>query len=133
MNKDVLTREAILGVDDLQVEVVDVPEWGGAVRVRGLTGAERDAFESSIIDQRGKKSRIILRNIRAKLVVLSVVDGENKSLFNEGDVKALGSKSASALQRVFNVAQRLSGISDEDVEELAGNLGDGQSDGFISG
>lgn len=132
MNTDVLTREAILGVDDLQVEVVEVPEWGGSVRVRGLTGAERDAFEASIIDQRGKKSRVILRNIRAKLVVLSVVDGENESLFNEGDVKALGSKSASALQRVFNVAQRLSGISDEDVEELAGNLGDGQSEGFIS-
>jgi hypothetical protein len=33
----------------------------------------------------------------------------------------LGEKSAAALQRVFEVGQRLSGLSDDDVEELAKN------------
>jgi hypothetical protein len=36
-------------------------------------------------------------------------------------VALLGEKSAAALQRVFEVGQRLSGLSDGDVEELAGN------------
>jgi len=45
-----LNKEQILRADDLKTEEVDVPEWGGSVRVRVLTGTERDAFESSIYD-----------------------------------------------------------------------------------
>ena len=127
-----LSREQILKVDDLQFEDVEVPEWGGVVRVRGLTGTERDAFEESIIDQRGKKTRVVMANLRAKLVAQSIVDEDGRRLFSERDVGALGEKSAAALQRVFNAAQRLSGISDEDVEELVKNSSDGQSDGSIS-
>jgi hypothetical protein len=47
-------------------------------------------------------------------------------------VEALGKKSAAALNRVFEVAQRLSGITDDDVEELAKNSVGGPSDGSIS-
>jgi len=127
-----LGRDEILQVDDLQYEDVEVPEWGGVVRVRGLTGAERDAFEESIMDQRGKKFRVLLQNLRAKLVALSIVDEAGKRLFSEGDVGKLGTKSAAALQRVFEAAQRLSGISDEDVDELVKNSSSGQRDDSIS-
>jgi hypothetical protein len=44
---------------------VSVPEWGGEVVVRALTGAERDAFEQSTIEQRGKSVKTNLANIRA--------------------------------------------------------------------
>jgi len=124
-----LTREEILQADDLPVEDVDVPEWGGTVRVRTLSGAERDRFEGSITEQRGKKIKVKADNIRAKLVALSVVNEKGQPVFDEGDVRQLGKKSAKALDRVFDVAQRLSGISDEDVEELAKNLPAGPSDG----
>jgi flavoprotein len=42
-------------------------------------------------------------------------------LFSDSDVAALGSKSSRSVQRVFNVAQKLSGLSDEDIDELAKN------------
>lgn len=127
-----LTREAILQADDLPMEDVEVPEWGGTVRVRGLTGSERDAFESEIVQLKGKKASINMQNFRAKLVVRSVVDENGKPLFSHQDVRLLGQKSAAALQRVFEVAQRLSGLSETDVEELVGNFSDGQSDDSIS-
>lgn len=127
-----LTREQILGAEDLETEVVDVPEWGGQVLVRGMTGTERDAFEASIVEMRGKQSRVDMRNIRAKLVAKSIVDEEGKLLFSDADVRALGQKSASALDRVFTAAQRVSGISDTDVEELAKNSESDQSGDFIS-
>ena len=123
-----LTRDAILQADDLPTEDVEVPEWGGTVRVRGLTGAERDAFEASIVEQRGKKTHFNMVNLRARLVALSVVDEDGKRVFSDSDVKALGHKSAVALQRVFKAAQRLSGLTAEDVEELAKNLESDQSD-----
>ncbi|WP_303883420.1 hypothetical protein [Acetomicrobium mobile] len=125
-----LTRDAILQAEDLPTEDIEVEEWGGAVRVRALTGAERDAFEQSIVEQRGKSTRMNLRNIRAKLVALTVVDADGKRLFSDKDAELLGKKSAAALDRVFEVAQRLSGLSSEDMEELSGNSEEGQSEDF---
>lgn len=127
-----LTRDAILQADDLLVGDVEVPEWGGVVRVRGLTGAERDAFESEIVELRGRKAKLNTQNFRAKLVARSVVDEDGQRLFSDRDAQLLGQKSASALQRVFEVAQRLSGLSETDVEELIGNFDEGQSDDFTS-
>jgi len=114
-----LKRDEILQASDIQTELVPVPEWGGDVYVKGMTGAERDKFESSIVEQRGKESRMNMANVRAKLASLTICDENGKRLFTEQDVQALSQKSASALQRVMIVAQRLSGIGDEDVKELA--------------
>jgi len=122
-----LNKATILAAVDVKFEDVQVPEWGGMVCVRGLSGAERDDFEGSIVETKGKKTKLNTHNIRAKLVSLSVCDEDGERLFGAGDVRALGNKSAAALERVFKVAQRLSGISDEDVEELEKNSSDGQS------
>ena len=123
-----LTRDAILGAHDLPTEDLDVPEWGGTVRVRALTGAERDSFESSLVQVRNDGSKQFrLENVRARLVALTVVDENSERLFSDADVKALGAKSAAALERVWEAARRLSGLSDEDVEELAEGLDDGPS------
>lgn len=132
---DYLTREEILGMQDIPSETVLVPEWGGKkVLVRGLTGTQRDEFEELSLVRRGKRREVNLRNMRSRLVAASVVDPvSGKKIFREEDVPALGDKSAAALQRVFNVAMRLSGISDEDVEELAKNSDDAQSDDSGSG
>lgn len=126
-----LTRDAILHAEDLPRELVEVPEWGGSVYVRALTGAERDAFEASVVEQRGKSAKMNLRNIRAKLVALTVVGEDGKRLFSDADANLLGEKSAAALDRVFTVAQRLSGLRDEDVEDLAKNSNDLSADSTL--
>lgn len=128
----ILTRDAILQAQDLPKELVKVPEWNGEVYVRALTGVERDAFEQSIVEQKGKSTKMNLRNLRAKLVALTAVDEKGDRIFSDRDAELLGQKSAAALNRVFEVAQRLSGLSQEDVEELTKNSEDGQSEDSIS-
>lgn len=128
----ILTRDAILQAQDLPTERVFVEEWGGEVIVRGLTGAERDRFEQSIVETRGKNTRVNLHNIRAKLVALCCVDEDGNRIFRDEDAELLGRKSAVALNKVFEVAQRLSGLRPEDVEELAGNSGADLSDDSTS-
>lgn len=118
----ILSREQILQAKDLVTEVVEVPEWSGSVLVKSLTGAERDQYESAIVEQKGRDTKVNMRNARARLVALSVVDEKGKRLFSPNDVSLLGAKSAAALQRVFNVSMRLSGISAEDVRELTEEL-----------
>jgi hypothetical protein len=125
---EVLTRAAILEADDLQIERVPVPEWGGEVLIRGLTGRERDQFEVSI-QMPGSKARPKVDNIRARLVALAVVDEEGKRVFSDRDVQALGRKSAAVLDRLFDVARRLSGLTEGDVEELAADFDGAQSGG----
>ena len=60
-----------------------------------------------------------MANIRAKLASWCCVDAQGGRLFTESDVQALGGKSAAALGRIFDVATRLSGITEEDVDEMA--------------
>lgn len=128
-----LTREDILAADDIQVEEIVVPEWGGKVRVRGLSGTERDAFEATILDNKCNVTKKNIENLRAKLVSLSVVDEAGNRLFSDNDIVALGAKSARPVQRVFNIAQKLSGISEEDIEELTKNSESDQNVSSISG
>ena len=118
----ILTKEIILKADDLKKELVNVPEWGGDVYVRGMTGADRDKFEASIVQTRGKDQTLNMVNIRAKLASMTICDEKGNRIFTETDVKDLSNKSAHALQRIFVVAQKLSGIGDDDVKELAEGL-----------
>ena len=115
-----LTREQILNADDIKTEIIEVPEWGGSVTIKMMTGKERDAFEASIMGAKGKN--ITLENIRAKLVAKTVIDPETKELmFSLGDIETLGTKSAAALDRIFSASQKLSKITESDVDELTKN------------
>lgn len=110
-----LTREAILGASDIQTEEVEVPEWGGAVLVRGLSAKEtnRLGVASSVraqADQAGAAERFPI-----DLVALAIVDEDGHRLFADADVEALGQKSGAALMRVFVVAQRLSGLDSAEI------------------
>ena len=129
--KKFLTKADILQVQDLEHEDVYVEQWGGWVRVRALTGAERDRYEGSFMpDKKGGKPSF--RNVRARLVTMALTSPEGKKLFSFNDVEALGKKNASALNQLFEKAQQLSGLRKEDVEELQGNLNGIQSDDGIS-
>ena len=116
-----LTKDAIFSKHDIIAESVDVPEWGGKVRVKALTGRERDEYEAALIDQKGKKTTVNMTNARARMAMMAVVDEQGQRLFAESDIPMLSTKSAAALDRIFDVARRLAGLTDQDVEELEGN------------
>lgn len=122
-----LSRDQILEAKDLETREVDCPEWGGSVLVRALSGTDRDAYEASLVQIRGKQQVPNLANIRAKLVARAVVDEDGNRLFTDADIKALGQKSAAALGRVFTVAAEMSGLDDKDIEEIEGNSDAAQS------
>jgi hypothetical protein len=126
--KKYLDRAAILAQDDLRYEDVLVPEWGGAwVRVRSMSASERDRFEAGTVQRNGKEITTNLANIRARLCIMCLVDENGERMFEEEDTFPLGGKSAAALDRVFQVAQRLNGLREEDVNELAANFPAGQN------
>jgi len=119
-----LSRTDIFAIDDSSYEDVEVPEWGGTVRVKALTGRERIEYEKSIVEQRGTKLRLTLSDANSRLVQLAATDEQGRRLFSRADIEALSGKSAAALNRVVEVARRLAGLSDEDMEELVEDFGD---------
>lgn len=142
----VLTRDflpQLKELDDRTIEAVEVPEWSVngeplTVYVRGLSGTDRDEFDMSMIEERrdskGRRSQELnYSNLRARLVVRAVVDSDNPAtaqlVFTPADIPWLGTKSAQGLQRVFAVAQRLSGLGNDDIEELTKELGKAPTDG----
>lgn len=114
----ILGRDAILNADDRKTKVVPVPEWGGEVLIRSLSGKERDEFEASLVEQKGNKQKQNVANFRARLLSLCIVNEKMERLFIPADIPALGNKSVAALQRVFNACNELNGLSEQDVEEL---------------
>ena len=123
----ILSKADILGCSDLRFETVAVPEWGGSVRVRTLSGAERDAFEATLMKILNGKRVPDMDNLRAKLLAATVVDEEDKPIFGVHDLVALGRKSAVAIDRIFAVAQRLNAMAPESVEESIKNSMPGPS------
>lgn len=110
-----------------------VPECAGLLEgqelyVRELTAAERDEFEASRMRMRylagGQvRQELVLTNIRARLLVLVLCDAEGKRVFREEDAVELGGLPAVALDRWYEQAARLSGMSKDADEELAKNCG----------
>lgn len=122
-----LNRKDILNAQDRVFEDVEVPEWGGIVRVSTISGADRDAFEADALRIKG---RVTLINVRARLVAMACVDEDGNKLFNNEDAADLGRKSAAALDRVFNIAMKLAGLRPADIEEISENFTEGQNGNF---
>lgn len=116
-----LSKDDILSADDLKAADVPVPEWGGTVRVRTMTGSARDEYEQVILNSRSGKKDENIENIRALMLVFTLVDDDGELVFSRDDVDALGKKSVKAMDRVFAKAAELNAMRDEDIEELAGN------------
>lgn len=116
----VLDKAAFLNAaaQPLPIERVEVPELGGHVFIRGMSGVERDAWEKTLLVGRGKSQKVNTENVRAKLVARTAVDENRERIFSDEDAQALGALRVDVLTRLFQVAQRMSGVTDEDVEEL---------------
>ena len=124
-----LSRAALLALPpDIEYREIDVPEWGMRVRVKGLTAAELDAYQAGAWQGKGKNRQLNLMNMRAKLVVLTVVDENGTRIFSDKDAGLVGSRSASAINRIAEVANELSGIDDEDEADILGESETAQSD-----
>ena len=117
----ILSRDQILQVQDLESTEVEVPDWGGAVRVRMLTQQESDTFQQFCTDRvkgSGPTRRIDIRGMKVRLVILCCVDAEGKPLFTDKDAEALNAKSGRAIDVVFEAARKLNGIGEDQIKEL---------------
>jgi len=124
----ILTKQDILQARDVKIEQVDVPEWNGSVFVRSITAAERGQIEEAAAkfkESKGKDS--FARTFTVKFASLAICDEDGKRLFEDKDIALLQQKNAAAIARIAEAAQRLSGFSKQEMEELEKNSNDAQA------
>ena len=116
-----LTKADILAAP-LVTKEVTVPEWGGAVQVRVMSGVERDQLDSVISSQSMNGKVTDPSGFKLLLVRLTVCNEDGSLIFDKEDADALNATSGTALERVALVAMELNGMSATSVNGLEGNL-----------
>lgn len=108
-------RDKILACDDIQRELVEIPEWGVILEVRGMNGADRSRIIEMVSDEQGNVS---VGTMYVETVIASTYDPESgERVFSPTDRDALTAKAASAIDRIAKVGMRLSRMDGEATEE----------------
>jgi hypothetical protein len=98
----ILSKAAILAAQDLPTTEVEVPEWGGTVRLRAL----RVADLGRIREAAGQSDDAFA----FALVAASLVGEDGEPLFGANDAEALAGKSLVAFRRVLVATLGLNGL-----------------------
>lgn len=129
-----LSLDDIYAAHDITINPVDVPEWGGRVYVRTMSGTQKEKYVESIrkVVGSGKKKDVqwVLQESSAKLVALTMCRKDGTLMIPPTEpeasrnqmIKKLGAKSNVALGRVVDAASKLNGLSDEGDEEAKNDL-----------
>lgn len=112
------TIEEILAMDDTQTEVVSVPEWKTDVPVVSMSSEERSAVEKKWSKMKPSDDP---GAFRYDILSRSMKKEDGTPFGTEDQFKALMKKNANAIERLFEVACRVSAWSKKDVEEIAKN------------
>lgn len=121
---------ALIGKDtinksvDRKWEDVHVPEWGGDVRILELSSADRGYLEAGSLVANGSTPQFkveSIKNNREKVVAMALVDENFERLFTNKEITDLGKKSGKVLDRLYQVAMRISGMSPGSVDDAEGN------------
>ncbi len=114
-----LKKADILNCNDRKTITLDVPEWGGELTLRVMSGIDREAWENQSVNLADNTPK--LGDIRCKMLACCIVDVDTgKLMFEAKDIKALGEKSSIPLARLHMECLKLNKLRREEVEEMAG-------------
>jgi len=116
-----LNRDTVLSATDLEVRILDVPEWGGQIRLKTMDGTRRDMFDAELQKRRISDNEVDIREMKALLLVLTAVDDSDQMIFELRDVKELNKKSGAVLDRLWDDIRQMNGIGQSNLEEMTKN------------
>lgn len=124
-----LTREQIVAAATApDARTIDVPEWGGPVRIRAMSYDQREDFTrqaEALKDSPSPNAGLMTAFLR--LVLASVVDGDGNRVFKPTDEALLRSFNFAGYRRVLVEVQKFNGMA------LASDAAGGEEDGPLAG
>ena len=110
-----LTIEDIQKADDIKTQDVELPEWGGSVKVCGMSGRMRGNLENKIAANAPHS------DVKMMVVLDCTLNADGSKMFGSKDRGWLQEKAAGPIEKIFEAACKLSGIGEGAVEEAEGN------------
>jgi hypothetical protein len=102
-SQGILTVEAILAAKDLKEEVVEVPEWNGAVKVRAFSKkGQQEIREMATVDDEIQTDR---------LEMYMFLRGVIEPHMSDDQYELLRDKSAGVIDRILQRIMELSGMT----------------------
>jgi hypothetical protein len=118
------SRNDIIGKKrPVKVQKAEVPEWGGEVYVRKLSGAECELWDAIRDENDGHPA-----NSWARLAVMVASDEHGNRVFTDADAAVLGNDPAhtDAIIRIINLGSAFNQQRAGDLEEAKKNSDNGQ-------
>jgi hypothetical protein len=108
-------RDLIMSAKDTHSETVEIPEWGVTVEVRSMSGAARAVLMQDAVQSGGQ---IDMGRVYPDLIIQTCFDPETgEAVFESTDRDLIMSKNGAILDRLAEVATRLSGFNEKAVDE----------------
>lgn len=101
-------RAQILASEDRKSREVQAEAWGGPVWLTPMDGRAREQFDRWMAAER---QEAMPRGMREKLLVLCITDAVGNRVFGDDDFEVLGTKNATVLDRLFDIAMLMNGLS----------------------
>lgn len=112
-----LTLDQIAKAKDLETMDLEMPEWGGTIKLQSISAAKRLELAALVSENKEKQASSI--TMIAKFAIKnSLVEPKIES---DDQVDMLLSKSASAIEKIVEAFNKLAGMSDEAILEARGN------------
>ncbi len=133
--KGLSLRDRIRECDDITRELVKVPEWNCAIEMRSPTAAEGYALEEWYLAAKGSDddktpNPAKFRGMKERYISCCAYDPDTgKQLFGEEDIEWLQEKSSNVIEGLWNVASRLTGLTEDEAEKLGKSLESGEAKG----
>ena len=114
-------------------EDVPVPELGGTVRIREMTGSLRNRVEAAMVQIRTGGDSKMLERTTAQILAACVVGEDNRPILKEADARQIFNRHPRAAFRLREAIFAVSALDEEDADALAEGFGEGQSGASTSG
>ncbi len=125
-------RDRIREASDITTELVDVPEWGCTIEMRSPTSNEACVLEEWSYGRSGPEEKKAaegdetakvdpkkFRGLAEQYVIICAHNPETgKMLFSGKDADWLGGKNSAVINRLYKVARRLTGLTEEEASDL---------------
>lgn len=107
MSQPLLSASNILDAEDLSYRDIDVPEWGGMIRLNQLNAEETTAFTDEMDTIQGTKDGMYL------MLIHCARDAEGNRIFTKEDLPRLRKKSIRVLNRLQRIALEINQMDEQ--------------------
>lgn len=122
----ILSKSDILNANDREYTDMEIPEWGGSIRIYVMSLRERMVLEDlvGIKDNKTKSKAESTSSQQEKIMYLLRIclkDGKGNNMFNENEISELLDKDSKVIYRIFEKCIEVNNLGSSNVGVASAN------------